>query len=110
MSLLFDQNLSWRLPARLAAEYPGSVQVVSAGLSCADDRAVWHYAALKGFALVSKDKDFFELATVHGPPPKLVWLRIGNGPTRQIEALLRARLTDVTAFLADPSAAILMLP
>jgi len=110
VSLLFDQDLSWRLPSRLANEYPNSLQVVAAGLSGADNRAVWTFAASKDFTVVSKDKDFFELATAHGPPPKLIWLRVGNGPTRQIEALLRSRLTEVAASLDDPSAAILQLP
>jgi predicted nuclease of predicted toxin-antitoxin system len=110
MSLLFDQNLSWRLPGRLANEYPASTQVIAVGLSNAEDRAVWAFAASKGLAVVSKDRDFFDLATAHGPPPKLIWLRVGNGPTRRIEALLRSRLADVTAFLADPGAAILVLP
>jgi hypothetical protein len=41
VSLLFDQNLSYRLPALLAAEFPGSDQVIAVGLATADDRAVW---------------------------------------------------------------------
>jgi len=110
VSLLFDQNLSWRLPALLANEYPGSKHVVSAGLSGADDRAVWGFAAANDLAVVSKDKDFQQLAATLGPPPKVIWLRVGNGPTRDIEILLRSRLADVTAFLADPAAAILELP
>lgn len=110
MSLLFDQNLSRGLVARLAAEYPGSEQVVTAGLSGADDRAVWAYAASQGLAVVSKDGDFRDLSAVLGPPPKVVWLRVGNGPTQEIEDLLRQRRADVMAFLADPSAAILELP
>jgi hypothetical protein len=40
VSLLFDQNLSRRLPTLLAAEFPGSEQVFTAGLAAADDRAV----------------------------------------------------------------------
>ncbi len=40
MSLLFDQNLSRRLPALLATEFPGSEQALLAGLATADDRAV----------------------------------------------------------------------
>ena len=110
MSLLFDQNLSWRLAARLAAEYPGCKQVVAAGLSHADDRAVWSYAASAGLAIVSKDRDFVGLAIAHGPPPKVIWLRVGNGPTRDIENLLRSRLAEVMAFLTDRSTAILELP
>ena len=41
MSLLFDQNLSRRLPSLLAAEFPGSEQVLLAGLAAADDQSVW---------------------------------------------------------------------
>lgn len=110
MSLLFDQNLSRRLPALLAAEFPGSEQVIGAGLATADDRAVWAYAAARGLAVVSKDADFAQLSAVSGPPPKAIWLRIGNGPTRDVVALLRARAADVQAFLADPAADVLELP
>lgn len=82
MSLLFDQNLSRRLPALLVAEFPGSEQVLAAGLAAADDRAVWAYAAGRGLAVVSKDADFAQLSAALGPPPKVVWLRIGNSSTR----------------------------
>ena len=110
MSLLFDQNLSRKLPRPLAAEFPGSEQVLLAGLAAADDRAVWAYAAAHGLAIVSKDGDFQKLSASLGPPPKVVWLRIGNGPTRDIEALLRSRAADIQEFLADPGAAVLELP
>jgi len=110
VSLLFDQNLSRRLPALLAAEFPGSEQVIRAGLAGADDRTVWSFAAAHGFAIVSKDSDFQKLSAALGPPPKVVWLRVGNGPTRDIVALLRTRAVDVLAFLADPAAALLELP
>jgi predicted nuclease of predicted toxin-antitoxin system len=110
VSLLFDQNLSRRLPALLAAEFPGSEQALLAGLATADDRAVWAYAAARGLALVSKDADFQALSAALGPPPKVIWLRVGNGPTRVVEALLRSRVADIRAFLADPTAALLELP
>ena len=110
MSLLFDQNLSRRLPVLLAAEFPGSEQVIAAGLATADDRAVWAYAAAGGLAVVSKYADFVQLSAVLGPPPKVIWLRIGNGPTRAVVALLRARVADVQVFLADPATAVLELP
>ncbi|HEV8062064.1 MAG TPA: DUF5615 family PIN-like protein [Gemmataceae bacterium] len=110
MSLLFDQNLSRRLPALLAVEFPGSEQVIGAGLSTEDDRAVWAYAAAKGLAVVSKDADFARLSAVLGAPPKVIWLRIGNGPTRDVVALLRLRAAVVQAFLTDVGAAVLELP
>ncbi len=110
MSLLFDQNLSRRLPALLAAEFPGSEPALLAGLATADDRAVWAYAAARGLAIVSKDADFQVLSATLGSPPKVVWLRVGNGPTRDIVALLRSRAADIRAFLADPTSALLELP
>ena len=110
MSLLFDQNLSRRLPQLLAAEFPGSEQVIAAGLATAGDRAVWAYAAAHGPAIVSRDADFARSSGVLGPPPKVIGLRIGNGPTRDVVALLRARAADVQAFLADPARAVLELP
>jgi predicted nuclease of predicted toxin-antitoxin system len=110
MSLLFDQNLSRRLPALLAAEYPGSEQVIGAGLIGADDRTVWAYAAGRGLAVVSKDADFRNLSVQLGPPPRVIWVRLGNCPTAAVVSLLQARLADVQAFLADPTAALLELP
>lgn len=110
MSLLFDQNLSRRLVRLLAAEYPGSEHVEGAGLLGADDHTLWRYAAAQGLMIVSKDSDFRHLALLHGPPPKVVWVRVGNGPTAAVEALLRARLADVQAFAADPTLALLVLP
>jgi predicted nuclease of predicted toxin-antitoxin system len=79
-------------------------------LATADDQAVRAYAAAHGFAVVSKDADFAKLAATLGAPPKVIWLRIGNGPTRDVVALLRSRATDVNAFLADTTQAVLELP
>lgn len=110
MSLLFDQNLSRRLVGLLAAEYPGAEHVEGAGLLGADDLTVWNYAAARGFMVVSKDSDFRHLALLHGPPPKVIWLRVGNGPTAAAAAMLRSRMPDVQAFAADPALALLVLP
>ena len=110
MSLLFDENLSRRLPFRLADAYPGSRHVVSAGLSNAHDQTVRSYAIANGLAVVSKDRDFFDLAIALGAPPKVVWLGVGNGPTREIETLLRTHSVLVNAFLDDPAAVVLELP
>lgn len=110
MSLLFDQNLSRRLVGLLAAEYPGSDHVESVGLLGADDLTLWNFAAGRGLVVVSKDSDFRHLALLHGPPPKVIWLRVGNGSTGVVAALLRARLADVQAFAADPALALLVLP
>jgi predicted nuclease of predicted toxin-antitoxin system len=110
MSLLFDENLSARLVTLLTTEYPGSQHVTTAGFAAADDQAIWEFAAKNGLAIVSKDGDFEHRALLYGPPPKVVWLRIGNGPTAAVAGLLTARNADVQAFIANPVAALLVLP
>ena len=64
MRLLFDQNLSPRLPARLADLFPGSTHSEPAGLGTASDAAVWAYALANGLAIVTKDEDYSHLSTV----------------------------------------------
>ena len=109
MKLLFDQNLSNRLPRLLATEYPGSAHVRDVGLAAADDQEVWDYAKQNGFAIVSKDSDFQSRSLLYGHPPKVIWLRVGNGPTSVIVSLLQTRLADVDAFEADSTIALLVL-
>jgi predicted nuclease of predicted toxin-antitoxin system len=61
-----------------------------------------------GFLIVTTDADFFDLAS-YGPPPKVIWLRRWNHPTRDAEALLRREAVRITQFAADPELAILIL-
>ena len=105
MKLLFDQNLSFKLCRRLADVFPASTQVRLLGMAEADDWAIWQHAKTNGFALVSQDADFADIATLYGPPPKLIWLRCGNQSNDVIEMLLRDRVEDITMFDADEIAA-----
>ena len=109
MKLLFDQNLSHRLIRTLQQEYPDSRHVRDEGLRDAADAVVWQYAAQHGFAIVTKDADFHQRSFLYGHPPKVIWVRIGNGSTAMIEALLRRRVVEVAAFSSDPESAFLIL-
>jgi predicted nuclease of predicted toxin-antitoxin system len=71
--------------------------------------SVWNYARRKGLTIVTHDADFAELAALHGPPPKVVWLGCGNRPTAEIERLLRDRAESITSFLEDSDATCLEL-
>ncbi len=81
MKLLLDENLSRRLVPRLADLFPDSVHLQSEGLLQALDIAIWEYAKLNGFSIVTANTDFYELATALGPPPRVIWLRGCNYPT-----------------------------
>jgi predicted nuclease of predicted toxin-antitoxin system len=109
LRLLFDQNLAPRLVARLVDLFPGSEHLRDVGLAAADDAAVWQYAKARGFTIVSKDADFRQLSFLHGTPPKVVWLRVGNQSTDRIEAIVRSNASALEAFDADPVAAMLVV-
>jgi predicted nuclease of predicted toxin-antitoxin system len=53
VKLLFDENVSPKLPHMLANEYPGSVHIREVGLRGAEDRQIWDYGRARGFAIVS---------------------------------------------------------
>jgi predicted nuclease of predicted toxin-antitoxin system len=87
--LLFDQNLPRSLVNQLHREYPGSQHVSEIGLDTATDREIWEHARGHDFVIVSKDSDFRQLAFLYGPPPKAVWLRVGNSSVARVLAVLR---------------------
>jgi predicted nuclease of predicted toxin-antitoxin system len=99
VKLLFDENLSPRLPTVLADIYPGAVHVHACGLGNADDSAIWHYAKDNGFTIVSKDSDFQERGVLYGQPPKFIWLRALNCSSAEIETLLRTAFPIIQRFI-----------
>jgi predicted nuclease of predicted toxin-antitoxin system len=102
MRLLFDQNLSFKLATRVDDIFPGSSQVRLVGLDRANDDAVWDYARKQDFIIVTQDSDYSNLSGLRGYPPKIIWLRCGNRPTDEIEALLRRNHEGIVHFLNDP--------
>jgi predicted nuclease of predicted toxin-antitoxin system len=110
VKLLFDQNLSRRLVAMFSVEYPDSRHVTEVGLDTATDAEIWSYAGEHGFVIVSKDSDFRQLAFLHGPPPKAIWVRLGNASTIEIFDVLRDGHDEIVRFGADADEALLVLP
>ncbi len=109
MALLFDENLPASLIWRLADLRPDCHQVVSAGLASSSDTLVWDYARTHGLTIISKDKDFHSRALVHGPPPQVVWLRLGNCDAFTVAKILRDNVSAIDALREDSSAAILII-
>lgn len=73
------------------------------------DRTIWQYAQDNGFTIVTKDEDFHRLSVLHGPPPRVNWIRLGNCSTAEIVQLLRRRSGEIASFLTDADAAFLAL-
>jgi predicted nuclease of predicted toxin-antitoxin system len=98
VKLLFDQNLSPRLVATLADLFPESAHVQSLGLDCSPDTSLWEFARDNDFVIVSKDVDFCDRSALLGYPPKVVWIRLGNCTTDDIDAALRSYHEQIEAF------------
>ncbi len=107
--LLFDENLAPVLVRRLADVFPGAAHVRDLELERESDEAIWQRAGAEGLVIVTKDDDFRQRSFLYGPPPQVIWLRLGNCSTADVERVLRARRPDVLAFCLDNTAALLLL-
>lgn len=103
MKLLFDHNLSHKLAQRLADLFPQSAHTQLLGLARTTDSEIWEFARQNDFTIVTLDADFFDLLSLHGPPPRVIWLRCGNQPTGFYEKLLRTRQARIMAWSQDPA-------
>ena len=109
MKLLFDENLSRRLVDLLESEFPGSSHPDLIGMRGTPDADIWQHAREHGFTIVSKDSDFRQRAFLEGPPPKVIWLSVGNAGTSAIAGLLRSTLARIQTFDGSPEAGLLVV-
>ena len=109
MKLLLDENLSPTLVRTLAQVYPETSHVRDHGLKSAPDPQVWSYAEKNGCAIVTKDADFHHRSFLHGYPPKVIWIRLGNCSTREIAHLLISRQPEIELFLQSAEHSFLVL-
>jgi predicted nuclease of predicted toxin-antitoxin system len=109
VTLLFDENPSFRLVGSTLPFFPGACHVRDVGLARGDDRAIWEYAKREGLAIVTFDSDFHERSLLEGWPPKVIWLRSGNTRTARIRSLLTSRAGEINAFLSDHDHACLVI-
>ncbi|KEF41670.1 MAG: hypothetical protein ER33_10380 [Cyanobium sp. CACIAM 14] len=100
--LLFDENLSLRLPGAMADGFPGSVHVCDIGLKGATDEEIWTFAGTNGFSIVTKNDDFRALSLLRGAPPKVLWLLIGNTSTLEIQRILLSNIEGLATFISEP--------
>jgi predicted nuclease of predicted toxin-antitoxin system len=109
MKLLFDENLSPKLPTRLSDLFPNSLHVRDVGMKATNDPVVWNYAKDNNLMIVSKDSDMHDLSLIFGNPPKVIWLRLGNCSTLQVENLLRRDFNTIKLFHEDENLSLLAL-
>jgi predicted nuclease of predicted toxin-antitoxin system len=103
LKLLLDQNLSRKLVTQLANVFPDSSHVQFHDLAEKSDTEIWEFAKTNDFCIVTQDVDFAERSRLYGSPPKVIWLRCGNAPTKQVESLLCSGEEVIYTFLNNSS-------
>ena len=102
MKVLIDQNISFRLIARIAPVFPLAEHVRSLGLTDADDSQLFQFARQNGFlAIFTQDTDFYHLILEQSPPPKVVWLRVGNCSAAFLADLILRNERLIKDFIED---------
>ena len=109
MKFLLDENLSYRILPKILDLYPNSAHVKEFDLIESDDGDIWDYAILNDYVILSKDSDFHQRSILDAPPPKLVFLRVGNCSTGTIVNLLRSKHEVIEIFAKMDSKSILVL-
>lgn len=95
--LLIDENL----PVDLLTVPGAACEHATALSGQPSDLALWNYARAHGLVILTKDADFFDLLTLHGSPPKVVWIRTGNLRRMDLEMLMRHRWDEILELLSS---------
>lgn len=88
---LIDENLPFVLGQRLGVDYVHATEVDSQ----ASDSILWDYAKKHDLFVLTRDTDFFDRLLLHGPPPKVVWVRLGNLRKQDLMRTLEARWSTI---------------
>lgn len=67
----------------------------------ADDVAIWKFCVKRGRILITKDEDFFILATRPGDLGQLLWLRVSNCRTRDLLSMLNQRWSEIESAFSE---------
>jgi len=107
MKLLFDNNISHKLVARISDIFPNSTHVMTINLDESEDDKIWEHAKENDFISVTKDADFNEISLLKGFPPKVVWIRIGNCKIADIEKIIRNNNIVINEFYRNQNSGII---
>jgi predicted nuclease of predicted toxin-antitoxin system len=103
LKLLIDFNLSPKLVRVVADLFPGSAHAQTLGFAGeTDDEVIWQFAMQNGFALLTADRDFVDLAGRLGHPPKVIRLEKMNYRTRFAADLLQRNAIRIAEFGHGP--------
>jgi len=85
--LLIDENLPFSLVRLLSVDCVHASEIAAQ----ASDTLLWNTARQNNWMVLTRDTDFFDRLLVHGAPPKVIWVRLGNVRKNALIELLLSR-------------------
>ena len=103
MILWLDAQLSPALASWICDRFAPiqAVPVRELGLHNANDREIFAQARSAGAVVMTKDRDFLHLLFEQGPPPQVIWLRVGNSSNQALQSVLLRTLEKAVACLRE---------
>jgi len=101
VKLLFDQNISFRVVQQIISIFSEAKHVKDFELQFATDQQIWAFAKTNEFSIVTFDSDFYDLMTLKGYPPKIIWLRIGNTSRLNLANVITKHQLIIHSFIND---------
>ncbi len=71
------------------------------GYQSARDEDIFKAAREAGATMMTKDSDFIRLLELHGPPPQVLWVTLGNTSTARMKEVLGATLRKAKTLLEE---------
>jgi predicted nuclease of predicted toxin-antitoxin system len=69
------------------------------GLRDATDPEIFQAARTVAAVVMTKDRDFVHLLDRHGPPPQVIWMRMGNCSNTALQQILTRTLAQALVLL-----------
>jgi len=100
MRILIDAQLSPRIAKWIIDNLDlEAVAIRELALRDSEDIEIFNFARNEDAIVLTKDRDFLELLSRFGPPPKVIWLTCGNTSNEALQHILRNTLADAVALL-----------
>lgn len=103
MKLWLDAQLPPLLAAWINAQGWGiqAIAVREIGLRDASDPVIFQAARAVDAVVMTKDRDFIHLLEEQGPPPQVIWLRLGNCSNAALQEVLSTSLLRAVEHLRN---------
>jgi predicted nuclease of predicted toxin-antitoxin system len=101
VKLLFDQNISFRIISKIINIFPEAAQVRQLNIENYSDIEIWDFAKNNDYTIITFDADFFDISSIKGHPPKIIWLRFGNTTTNYLAGIINSKKDIITDFISE---------